>query len=318
MTDGATELRDLLGKSVSGAHWINTLAESFSNAGLYFGHGTTNAADEAAWLVADTGGIDYDDVNWQAQFATLLERSLTEAEQERVIALAERRICSRQPLAYLLNRAWFYGRSYFVDERVLVPRSPIGALIDAGFEPWLDATSVSRVLDLCTGSGCLAINAAHRFPDALVHASDLSVEALEVAKINVAEHGVGDRVTLMQGDLYTALPTPEAYDVIVTNPPYVDAEEMALRPSEFRAEPELGLAAGGDGLDLARRILRDAAERLRPGGLLVMEVGASDEALQAAYPTVPFTWWLSDDQGYGILIMEREQLQAHAEALRSA
>ena len=166
MIEYGTELRDLLGEQVSGARWINALAALFKNANLYFGHGTTNAEDEAAWLVADTGGIDYADPSWQAQFAALVARPLTEAEQKRIIALAERRVQSRQPLAYLLNRAWFYGQSYFVDERVLVPRSPIGALIDSGLEPWLSAAAVSRVLDLCTGSGCLAINAAHRFPDA--------------------------------------------------------------------------------------------------------------------------------------------------------
>ena len=240
---------------------------------------------------------------------------LPERVRTDVATLARRRIGERIPLAYLLNRAWFCGRAYFVDERVLVPRSPIASLIDARFSPWVNPEKITRVLDLCTGSGCIGIATALALPWARVDATDLSADALTVARQNVQTHQVANQVDLYQGDLFDALPRDSRYDLIVTNPPYVDASEMDARPAEFCAEPELGLAAGDDGLDIARRILVDAARFLRPGGILVMEVGASDDALQAAFPTVPFTWWLSDDWGYGVLIMDREALVAHAQSL---
>ncbi|MEL7024606.1 MAG: 50S ribosomal protein L3 N(5)-glutamine methyltransferase [Pseudomonadota bacterium] len=299
----------------TGAQWVAALTEAFDQAGLFFGHGTDNPQDEATWLVAAAARIDYASDQWADQLETVLREPLPRSLRTTIQGLAERRIAEKVPLAYLLKQAWFCGYRFFVDERVLVPRSPIGRLIESSFAPWKAADGIERMLDLCTGSGCIAVAAALQLPGVQVDATDLSSDALAVAAQNIEMHSMAERVTLYEGDLFAALPAHSQYDLIVTNPPYVDAEEMRARPAEFLAEPELGLAAGSDGLDIARRILSVAADFLKPGGVLIMEVGASDDALQAAYPTVPFTWWLSEDWGYGILIMDREALVAHADAL---
>lgn len=302
----------------TGAQWTHWIAAEFESAQLYFGHGTNNAVDEAAWLVSDVAGIDYAQPDWPRAFDRLMSQPFGPALAERVAPLVDARIQTRKPLAYLLGRAWFCGRSYLVDERVLVPRSPIGRMIDEGFQPWVGDHLPKRVLELCTGSGCIAIAIAHRFPHTQLVATDLSSDALAVAAQNVALHGVQERLQLLQGDLFDCVESGDRFDMIVTNPPYVDAAEMAARPLEFHAEPELGLAAGLDGLDLAHRILSDAAKFLRPDGLLIMEVGASDEALQAAYPQVPFTWYVSEDDGDGILVTDRQTLIDHEQALEGA
>lgn len=302
----------------TGAQWTRWIAAEFESAQLYFGHGTNNAVDEAAWLVSDVAGIDYAQPNWPEAFDRLMSQPLGSALAARVAPLVDARIQTRKPLAYLLGRAWFCGRSYTVDERVLVPRSPIGRMIDEGFQPWIGDHPPKRVLELCTGSGCIAIAIAHRFPHAQLVATDLSSDALAVAAQNVTQHGVQERLQLLQGDLFGCVASGDRFDMIVTNPPYVDAEEMAARPPEFHAEPKLGLAAGLDGLDLAHRILSDAPNFLQPDGLLIMEVGASDEALQAAYPQVPFTWYVSEDDGDGILVTDRQTLIDPEQALEGA
>ena len=258
-------------------------ASAFNRAGLHFEHGTANAVDEALTLVLHALSLSHDIPQW------LLDGRLTAAEKQAVYGLLRRRVEERKPYAYITNRARFAGLDFYVDERVLVPRSPIGELIEAGFEPWIEPGRVGRVLDLCTGSGCIAIACAYAFGDAAVDATDISQDALAVAGINVEKLHVSDRVLLHKADVFQGL-APAPYDIIVSNPPYVDAEDMATLPDEHKYEPSLGLAAGGDGLDIVRRILSGAREYLAEDGILVVEVGNSRWALEEAYPDVPFTW----------------------------
>ena len=258
-------------------------ASAFNRAGLHFEHGTANAVDEALTLVLHALSLSHDIPQW------LLDGRLTAAEKQAVYGLLRRRVEERKPYAYITNRARFAGLDFYVDERVLVPRSPIGELIEAGFEPWIEPGRVGRVLDLCTGSGCIAIACAYAFGDAAVDGTDISQDALAVAGINVEKLHVSDRVLLHKADVFQGL-APAPYDIIVSNPPYVDAEDMATLPDEHKYEPSLGLAAGGDGLDIVRRILSGAREYLAEDGILVVEVGNSRWALEEAYPDVPFTW----------------------------
>jgi ribosomal protein L3 glutamine methyltransferase len=269
--------------------WVLSAERRFQAAGLYFGHGTDNARDEAAWLVCATLGIE------SGQLDAHLQREPTPDQRRTILDLIEARIATRKPLAYLLHEAWFAGLRFYVDERVLVPRSLLGEFILDGFRPWLDPQRVHRALDLCTGSGCIAVALARAFPEARIDAADISSAALEVARINIAAHGLEDRVRAVHSDLFAALGA-ERYDLIVTNPPYVDAADMANLPVEFQREPQLALAAGRHGLDLINRILAQAADRLNPGGILVAEVGNSSVALQAAFPAMAFTW-LTDSSG---------------------
>jgi ribosomal protein L3 glutamine methyltransferase len=288
------------------ADWIRRGAERFEAAGLHFGHGTDNALDEAAALVMFALQLPQDAP------PEAFDRRLDADGSSRVEALLARRIAERRPAAYLTGEAWFAGLRFVVDPRVLVPRSPIAELIERGYAPWVDAARIERLLDLCTGSGCIAIASALALPDAEVHATELSADALAVARANVALHGLERRVQLHQGDLWAG--APGLFDLIVTNPPYVDSAEMAALPAEHRHEPALGLAAGADGLDLARRILREAPAHLAPGGALFCEVGASAAALEAAFPRVAFTWIEFERGGDGVFFMTRDELVAQAAA----
>jgi ribosomal protein L3 glutamine methyltransferase len=272
----------------------------FRGARLHFGHGTATARDEASWLVGHVTGIHPGDVH-------LHQRDpVSVADLKRVRRLAERRVRDRIPLAYLLREAWLDGRTFHVDRRVIVPRSYISELLREGLKPWV-RRPVRRVLDLCTGSGCLAILAAYAFPKAEVHATDLSAAALQVARINVKGHKLARRIRLLRSDLFRAIPR-ERYDVILTNPPYVDARTMKRLPREYRHEPAKALAAGQDGLEIVRRILAEASGHLTPRGALVCEVGDSRRALEHAFPLLPFTWPETSESDACVFVLEREQL----------
>lgn len=302
---------------MSAGEAMRRLAEAFERAGLWFGHGTACAQDEAGWLVGSIVGVDYGlpPPELDAVLAALPDHVLSADEAERVSRVAAERIERRAPLAYLLGEAWFAGLPFAVDPRVLVPRSPIAELIQDRFTPWVDPDRVSRVLEIGTGSGCIAIATALALPGARVDATDVSAGALAVARENVMRHGVEARVTLIESDLFDAV-APAHYDLIVTNPPYVDASEMRARPPEYRHEPEIGLAAGEDGLDVVRRLLAAAADWLTPDGALIVEVGVSEEALQRAYPTVPFVWLEFEHGGHGVFVLSREDLDRHRSVLR--
>lgn len=293
-------LRDFLRYAVS----------RFNQAGLVYGHGTATARDEAAFIVLEALHLPIDELD------PYLDARLIAEERRRLAELIEARIATRKPAPYLLGRAYVGGVAFHVDERVIVPRSYIGELLRGelfGGETGAlvgDPARIRRVLDLCTGSGCLAVLAALAFPNAAVDAVDLSAAALEVARVNVGEHGLAARIRLLEGDLFAPV-ARERYDLIVSNPPYVDAEAMADLPPEYRHEPALALAGGEDGLDVVRRILAEAPAHLEPGGGLLCEIGRGRERLEAAFPDLPFLWlgtegsegevfWLSaDDQLIG-------------------
>ncbi len=281
--------------------YLRHAVTEFSRAGLYFGHGAPSALDEAAFLVLEALSLPIDDINpW-------LDARVTAAEKERLAALIAARVTTRKPAAYLLNKAYVRGVPFYVDERVIVPRSYIGEILAA--EPsFLPApTDVRQVLDLCTGSGCLAILAAFSFPDAEVHATDISAEALEVAALNVADHGLEDRITLHRGDLFAPL-SERRFDLILTNPPYVDAAAMAALPPEYRAEPALALAGGEDGLDIVRRILAAAPARLNAGGGILCEFGTGREILEAEYSDLDFLWPSSEEGEGEVFWLSQEAL----------
>jgi len=282
---------------------IPWLSDWFEAGALYYGHGTADSLDEAAWLVLSVAGLEFDDPGAPEQL-------LSRAERGRIAELAARRRRERVPLAYLLGEAWFAGRRYHVDERVLVPRSPLAELIVEHFEPWVRPERVRRILDLGTGSGCIACALAHAFPEARVDAVDVSPEALAVARRNVAEHGLAERVELLEGDLFAPV-AGRRYELIVSNPPYVDAEAMEAMPAEYRREPAIGLAAGHDGLASVRSILHHAAAYLAPDGVLVVEVGDSQEALERARPELPFVWLEFEHGGSGVFLLTAGDL-AHA------
>ena len=280
---------------------IEWAADRLQSAGVYFGHGTDNALSEAEFLVLRTLQLplDIEDV--------MLDQPVAGERRQAALAVVNERIQTRKPAAYLLGECWFAGLRFYVNEHVLVPRSPMAELILEQFSPWCRAESVSRILDIGTGSGCIAIASALAFPGATVDAIDISAEALAVARRNVVFHGLQDRVNLIESDLFRNLGDTQ-YDLIIANPPYVDAEDFAAMPPEFRHEPAIGLRAGTDGLEIVRRILESAGKYLTESGVLVVEVGNSETALTEQYPRAPFLWLEFARGGEGVFLLTRQEL----------
>lgn len=300
------ELEPVVGVLSTVRDYIRWGASRFQEAGLFFGHGTAGAVDEAAFLVLHALHLPHD------LPGIYFDAALTHDERAQVAALLLRRLHERKPAAYLTHEALFCGLPFYVDERVLVPRSPIAELIEQQFTPWLDPEQVHAVLDLCTGSGCIAIACAYAFPDAQVDAVDLSPDALAVAEINRAKHQLAERLRLLPGDLYQNLGDTR-YDLIVSNPPYVNRAEWESLPGEYHAEPRMGLESGSDGLDCVRHLLAGAGAHLQPGGILVVEVGSSAETLEEAYPEVPFTWLDFQRGGDGVFLLTAEQVEEYGD-----
>ena len=275
-------------------------ASRFNEAGLFFGHGTDNALDEASLLVHHALHLDH------AIPDALLHSMLTRAEKQEVVELLGRRVSERVPAPYLMGKAWFAGLQFSVDERVLVPRSPIAEWIQQGFSPWLAANQVGRIVDIGTGSGCIAIACAFAFPGARVDAVDVSSDALSVAELNIKHYSLDERVQTVESDLFDAL--TGRYDLIVSNPPYVDAEELAAMPPEYHHEPTVGLAAGHDGLRLVRRIIGKASGYLNPNGVLIVEVGAARAALEREFPRMPFVWLDLEHGGDNVFLLTADDL----------
>lgn len=281
---------------------IEAARDRLEGADVAFGHGTTNAFDEAAWLVLWSLGLPLDDLDGVA------DQPVAAADATRALELVERRIATRQPAAYLTREAWLQGVPFYIDERAIVPRSFIAELIaDGGFDAWL-GEHTRRVLDLCTGNGSLAVLSALAWPDISLDAADLSTDALAVARINVDRHALGDRIRLLESDGLAALPGP--YDLILCNPPYVNAASMAALPPEYRAEPELALAGGADGMDFVRALLRDAPSRLAPHGVLVLEIGNERDFFEAAFPHLEVVWLETSAGADQVLLVTREALLA--------
>ncbi len=299
ITDHLTTLRD----------YVRWGASRFQQAGLFFGHGTANAIDEAVALALHALHLPH---NLPGGYFNCV---LTPKERLEVVGLLERRIAERKPAAYLTHEAWFCGLPFYVDERVLVPRSPIAELIEKQFSPWIEQPDeVTDILDLCTGSGCIAIACAVAFPDADVDAVDISPEALEVAQKNIETHEVEDQVTAVCCDLFNGL-EGKRYDLIISNPPYVSSQEWRSLPQEYQAEPRLGLESGESGLDCVHHILKHAHAHLKPEGLLIVEVGSSAEALEYAFPDVPFCWLEFERGGDGVFLLTADQLAEYRQLL---
>ncbi len=291
--------------------FIRWAASRFNEAGLFFGHGTANALDEAVALVLHTLHLPYD------LPMHYFDAALTKKERHQLAAIIERRISERVPAAYLTREAIFAGLSFYVDERVLVPRSPFAELIEERFEPWIAPDQLGHVLDLCTGSGCIAIACAYAFPDVRIDAVDLSTDALQVAEINVKRHQLENWVRLIQSDLFAALPKNRQYDLIVSNPPYVARAEWEQLPAEYHAEPDIGFTGGENGLDLVLQILAKARSFLAKKGILVVEVGSSAQTLQDLLPEVPFYWLDFERGGDGVFLLTAEQLVEYEPVFRA-
>ena len=286
--------------------WVGQVERQLIDSRLFFGHGTDSALNEAAWLVMSAAGIDpsADSVDWH--------QVLSDAPQSAVKQLAERRIETRKPLAYLVKQAWFAGHEFYIDERAIIPRSHLGEWIPGRFAPWLERTPVKAVLDLCTGSGCIAVAVALAFPEAEVDAADISTAALEVAAINIEQHVLSQRIRLLQGDLFHAIAEPVRYDLIICNPPYVSEQSMASLSPEHCFEPQLALAGGRDGLDLVRRVLTEACRHLKKTGRLFVEAGNA-AVVEKTWPSVPFTWLAAVTGESPVLTLTAAELDRYGE-----
>ena len=298
MINGATD------ELVTIRDWLRWAVSRFNESELFFGHGTDNAWDEAVWLVLATLHLPRDTLEpW-------LDAHLTKPERLALLGNLQQRVVHRLPTAYLVQEAWLGEFRFYVDQRVIVPRSYFAELLQTGFAPWIqDPEAVKSALDLCTGSGCLAILMANAFPNAAVDAIDISADALVVASRNIADYHLEDRVKPVESDLFAAVPG-KRYDLIVCNPPYVTADAMAALPPEYRHEPSLALAAGPDGLDVVRRILAAAHAHLNPGGVIAIEVGHNQDLVTAAFPDLPAVWLDTEHAAGKVFLLTREDLPA--------
>ncbi len=282
--------------------WLRFSVSRFEESGIFFGHGTDNAYDEAVWLIMSALHLPLDTLN------NFLDARITESERKHLSHLIARRITDRTPTAYLVHEAWLKGFKFYVDERVIVPRSFIAELLENSLAPWIEYPEmVESAADICTGSGCLGVLLAHAFPNAAIDVIDISADAIAVANINIANYGLAQQINAIQSDMFTAL-TGKSYDLIISNPPYVDAPSMAQLPQEYRNEPQLALGSGEAGLDHTHTILREAADYLNDGGLLVVEIGHNRDALLAAYPNVQFVWLEVESGDEFVFLLSKEQL----------
>ncbi len=293
-------------KSIEDA--LNWAEKNFNSANLYYGHGTDNAWDDAVALTLHALNLPID------ADPSILKRALTVTQSQHLMDLYQQRLQHRIPVPYLTNQAWFCSLPFYVDKRVIIPRSPLAELVEQQFNPWIKSSQVNNILDLCSGSACIAIACAYAFPEAKVDALELSEEALAVAKINIRQHQLTQRVRLLKSDIFSAL-SDEKYDIIVSNPPYVNAEDFARMPSEFTKEPVMALISGEDGLNITRLILANAAKYLTEQGILVVEVGNSAAALTAAYVNLPFTWLEFSYGGEGVFLLTKLQLETYQHML---
>lgn len=284
--------------------WLRYSVSRFEEAGIFFGHGTNNAYDESVWLIMSALHLPMDTLE------NFFDARITPAEAKHLAQLIERRVTDRTPTAYLLREAWLKGFKFYVDERVIVPRSFIAELLENGLHPWIEYQEmVESAADICTGSGCLGILLAHTFPNAAIDVVDISPDAIAVANINIKNYGLEEQVTAIESDMFNAL-AGKTYDLIISNPPYVDAPAMAMLPQEYRNEPQIALGSGSDGLDHTHTLLHEAGKHLNDGGLLIVEIGHNRDALLAAYPDMPFTWLEVDSGNEFVFMLTKEQLPA--------
>ena len=282
--------------------WLRYAVSQFEASDIFYGHGTDNAYDEAVWLVMSALHLPMDTLN------NFFDARITNAERSKLSQLLEQRISSHTPTAYLVKEAWLQGLKFFVDERVLVPRSFIAELLNDDLSPWIEYPElVESAADICTGSGCLGIMLASAFPNSAVDVVDISTDALDVANINIANYGLEDQITAIQSDMFTAL-KGRKYDVIISNPPYVDAPSMAELPAEYRNEPQIALGSGNDGLDHTHTLLREAGHYLNENGILIVEIGHNRDALQAAYPNIAFNWLEVSSGNEFVFLLTKAQL----------
>ena len=282
--------------------WLRFTVSQFEASDIFFGHGTDNAYDEAVWLILSALHLPHDTLN------NFLDSRLTTVERSHLAGLVEKRIVNHTPTAYLVNEAWLHGFKFYVDERVIVPRSFIAELLNDHLHPWVEFPEmVGSAADICTGSGCLGILLANSFPNAAIDVIDISADAIDVANINIQNYGLEEQVTAIQSDMFSAL-VGKLYDVIISNPPYVDGPSMATLPREYQNEPQLALGSGADGLDHTHTLLRNAAEHLNDEGILIVEIGHNREALIAAYPDLEFIWLEVSSGNQFVFLLTKSQL----------
>jgi ribosomal protein L3 glutamine methyltransferase len=283
--------------------WLRFTVSQFEASDIFFGHGTDNSYDEAVWLVMSALHLPHDTLH------NFLDAVITETERKHLAHLIEQRITKRTPTAYLLREAWLRGYKFYVDERVIVPRSFIAELLEDGLQPWIEYSEmVESAADICTGSGCLGVLLAEVFPNAVVDVVDISPDAIAVCNINIADYGLQSRVSAIQSDMFAAL-KGKKYDLIISNPPYVDAPSMATLPTEYRNEPQIALGSGVAGLDHTHTILREAANYLNDDGILVVEIGHNQQALLEAYPDLPFTWLDTSSGDQFVFLLTKQDLK---------